>query len=381
MKWRDPTPFLIEKIKLDFVFIVICFALLYMGYNTVKDLTWPYDLDQFRDIAQTQTILDSGYGRDPYYLNEATWYNPGLHFLLAALSFLFHTPVPQVIAGFGPFFIIFAPLAFYYMLKSMFGPWPALIGSSTYLFITNPYPSWATSLYSPFIFPIIVAQALLYLIIAFFYKSIKKEPREKDYIILGILLSLTFLINTSSAFIAGCIIVIFFLGKMKPQMKNPPQTTKTLTPSLKKFLCFAIPAVLISMIFLCFVVFDYRFKILNPMPTSWGWEQLTFKGLPGLLKNELLYLPNVIAVFGLLHLVVKKQDREARKIILYWLGTVLAYLSYYLLTLALNSSGIMLSLIVPAHHFFFFLKALSYVLFGYGTVILAGLLGKVLEKR
>jgi hypothetical protein len=209
----------------------------------------------------------------------------------------------------------------------------------------------------------------------------KKEPQEKDYITLGLLLSLTFLVNTSSAFIAGCMIAFFLLGKMKPELKNFPRTNKTLPPSLKRFLCFAIPAVIISMIFLCFVVFDYRLKILNPMPTNWEWDQLTFKGLPRLLKTELFYLPNIIAVFGFFHLVVKKRDREARKILLYWLGIVLAYLTYYLLTLELKDAAIVLHLIVPAYHFFFYLKALSYVLFGYGAATIAGMLGKVLEKR
>jgi len=381
MKWRNPASFLSEKIKHDFVFVVICLSLLYIGYNAVKDLTWPNDLDQFRDIAQTQTILDGGYGSDPYYLNEYIWYNPGLHFMFAAVSLLFNTPVPQVIARFGPFFIIFAPLAFYYMLKSMFGPWPALIGSAAYLFITNPYPAWATSLYSPFIFPIIISQAFFYFMITFFYKTIKNEPPVKHCITLGILLSLTFLINTSSAFIAGCMIALYFLGKLNTGLKNPTRTDKSFAPLLKKFFCFAIPAFVITMIFLCFVVFHYRLKIVNPLPTNWEWDQLTFKGLPRLLKTELFYLPNLIAVFGFVHLVVKKRDGEARKIILYWLGIVLAYLAYYLFTLELKDAAIMLPLIVPAYHFFFYLKALSYVLFGYGAVILAGMLGNALEKR
>ncbi|HLP61248.1 MAG TPA: hypothetical protein VK186_20565 [Candidatus Deferrimicrobium sp.] len=375
MKRRTTTSFLNEKMKLDFVFVIICISLLYVGYNAVKSLTWPYDLDQFRDIAQTQTILDDGYGRDPYYLNENTWYNPGLHFIFAAVSLLFNIPVPQVIAQSGPFFIIFAPLAFYYMLKTMFGPWPALIGSAAYLFIPNPYPTWATSLYSPFIFPIIISQAFFYLLIAIFYKTIKKEPSIKQYIFLGILLSFTFLVNTSSAFIGGCMIAFFFLGKMKPGLKNSSRSNYTLTPSLKRFLCFAIPAILISMVFLCFVVFHYRMAIINPMPTNWGWEQLALKGLPQLLKTELFHLPNLIALFGFIHLVIKKQDEEARRIILYWLGIVLAYLAYYLFSI-LFKNIITLQLIVPVHHFFFYLKALSYVLFGYGAVILMGMLEK-----
>ncbi|MCX6580821.1 MAG: hypothetical protein NT166_11645 [Candidatus Aminicenantes bacterium] len=381
MKWRNPVSFFHEKVKLDFVFVVICLSLLVIGNNATKDLTWPSDLDQFRDIAQTQTIMDGGYGSDPYYLNEHTWYNPGLHFMFGAASLIFNTPVPRAILRFGAFFIILAPLAFYFMLKSIFGPWPALIGSAGYLFISNPYPAWATSLYSPFIFPIIFSQAFFYLIITFFYKTIKKGPQVKHCLTLGVLLGLTFLINTSSAFIAGCMIALFFLGKMISELKKPTLTNKTLVPPLRKFLCCAVPAFIISLAFLCFVLFHYRLKIINPLPTNWEWDQLTLSSLPVLLKTELFYLPNIIAVFGFVHMIKKNRDEEAKKITLYWLGIVLAYLTYYLLTLELKDASIMLPLIVPAYHFFFYLKALSYVFFGYGAVILAGMLGKVLEKR
>jgi hypothetical protein len=381
MKWKNPVSFLSKKIRHDFVIVIICLSLLYIGYNTVKDLTWPSDLDQYRDIAQAQTILDGGYGNDPYYLNEYTWYNPGLHSLFAAISFFFNTPIPQVIARFGSFFIIFAPLAFYYMLKSMFGPWPALIGSAAYLFITTPYPTWATSLYSPYIFPIIISQAFFYSIIRFFYKVMKQEPPFKQCFTLGILLGLTFLINTSSAFIAGSMIVLYFLGKLNTELNKPYQTNKAFTLLLKKFLCIACPAIIIAMIFLYFAIFHYHLKIQNIMPTNWEWDQLTLNNLPSLLKTELFYFPNLIAVFGFLHLLVKKPDTEARKIILYWLGIVLAYLAYYILTIQLKRAAITLPLIVPAYHFFFYLKALSYVLFGYGAVTLGGILGKVMEKR
>ena len=43
---------------------------------TVGGLTWPYDGDHFRDIAQAQTALDGHPLADPFYLGEWVWYNP-----------------------------------------------------------------------------------------------------------------------------------------------------------------------------------------------------------------------------------------------------------------------------------------------------------------
>lgn len=381
MKSQTLTSFFYEKFKLDFVFAVICLSLLYIGNNATKNLTWPYDLDQFRDIAQTQTFLDGGYGNDPYYLNEHTWYNPGLHFIFGAASLLSKTPVPRALLRFGAFFIILAPLSFYIMIRSMFGNWAAFIGTAAYLFIPSPYPIWVSNLYSPFIFPIILAQSFFYILVTFIFKSIKKEQESLPYFIMGILLGITFLFHTSSALIVGCIITLFFLEKLTTVLKTPHWTIKTLKPLLNKFLCFVVPTFIISMIFLYFIVVHYRLKIINALPTNWIWGLLTLKGLPQLLKTELLYLPNLIAIFGFLYLIKKNKDEIAKKISQYWLGIVLAYLGFYFLALELKTIFSKLPLIVPAYHFFFYLKALSYVFFGYGTVILAGMLGKMIKKR
>ena len=381
MKWQSLASFYYENIKLDFVFAVICLSLLYIGNNATKNLTWPYDLDQFRDIAQTQTFLDGGYGNDPYYLDEHTWYNPGIHLMFGMASLLFKTPVPRTLLKFGAFFIILAPLSFYIMIRSMFGNWAAFIGTAAYLFIPSPYPIWVSNLYSPFIFPIIFAQTFFYILVTFFYKSIKKEQKALHYFIMGILLGITFLFHTSSALIAGCIITLFVLEKLIAELKTPNWTIKTLKPLLNKFLYFVIPAFIISMIFLYFIVVHYRLKIINASPTNWMWKLFTLKRLPQLLITELFYLPTIIAIFGFLYLIKKKENEIAKKISQYWLGIVLAYLGFYFLTIELKSIFSKLPLIVPAYHFFFYLKALSYVLFGYGTVILAGMLGKIIEKR
>ena len=333
MKWQSLASFYYENIKLDFVFAVICLSLLYIGNNATKNLTWPYDLDQFRDIAQTQTFLDGGYGNDPYYLDEHTWYNPGIHLMFGMASLLFKTPVPRTLLKFGAFFIILAPLSFYIMIRSMFGNWAAFIGTAAYLFIPSPYPIWVSNLYSPFIFPIIFAQTFFYILVTFFYKSIKKEQKALHYFIMGILLGITFLFHTSSALIAGCIITLFVLEKLIAELKTPNWTIKTLKPLLNKFLYFVIPAFIISMIFLYFIVVHYRLKIINASPTNWMWKLFTLKRLPQLLITELFYLPTIIAIFGFLYLIKKKENEIAKKISQYWLGIVLAYLGFYFLTI------------------------------------------------
>jgi hypothetical protein len=209
----------------------------------------------------------------------------------------------------------------------------------------------------------------------------KEEPAIKHYIILGFLLSVTFLVNTTSAIVGGCLIALFFLEKMRTELKKNTKLKHGLAPSLKRFLYFIFPALLVSMIFLCFAVIHYHMKIVNLMPSNWQWEQLTLKGLPQLLKTELFYLPNLIAIFGFIYLVLKERSDITRKIIIYWLLIILAYLAYYVIILFLKSSKITLHLIVPVHHFFFYLKALSYVLFGYGAVALARLSWKLMKKQ
>ena len=352
-----------REIGCDIIFLAICLSLLYVGIKTTNDLKWPYSLDHFRDIAQTQVILDGDYGKDPYYLNEYVWYNPGLHFVMSVVFQFLNIPLPELTAKLGAYLNILAPLAFYIMLRVIFGAKLALISTAAYLFILdNSYPVWASVLYSPSLHPVIFSQTLFYITIALFYREIKGDQALKQYIITGCILGVTFLFHTAPAFIGGGVILFFFLGKIVGKLKNPDLNIKELKPLLKKLLCVIIPSLFISMAFLYFIIVHYHLKIVNISPIAWKWNQLALKELPHLLQGEIFNIFGIITIYGFVHLVKNKGNKEARKIILFWFSICFGCLVIHFFTMSIKSFGIAFLLPVPAYHFFFFKSSVLCIL-------------------
>lgn len=372
---------IIRKVKPDVIFGILCLSLLFVGLNTTMDLEWPYDLDHFRDIAQTQTILDGGYGSDPYYLNEYAWYNPGCHFIIGGVSLLLNIGVPEAVARMGVILNLLPLIAFYIMLRIMFDWQTALISTAAYLFMhNNSYPVWVSSLYSPWFFPGVFSQIFFYIAITLFYRLIKENREAKNYTIVGILLGAAFLFHTAPALIGGGVITLSLLWEIGVKLKNRDLTIYESKSLLKKFLYLVIPALIISMIFIYFIIWHYRLKIVNPMPCCWQWDQLTIEKLPSLLAKEFLHIFSLIAVFGLVHLVTRKKDFAVKNILISWLAVCLGCLGYSLLKSNIKALTLLPS-IVPAFHFFFYLKALSYVLFGYGVISIAQISWKALKNN
>ncbi|MFC2145928.1 hypothetical protein ACFLRT_01050 [Acidobacteriota bacterium] len=371
---------IIKKVKPDVIFLILCLPLIFIGVNNSWDVEWPDDLDHSRDIAQTQTILDGYYGSDPYYLNEYIWYNPGYHFVIAGLSLLLNIGVPATVIKMGPFLNLFPLIAFYVMVRIMFDWETALVSTMAYLFLTNTsYPLWVSSLYSPWSYPSTFSQAFFYITIGLFYRALKKDKKTKSYIIIGILLGVTFLFHASPAMIALGVITLCLLWEIVVKLKSHELTIHKSKILLKKFLCIVIPTLILSMIFLYFMVWHYRLKIVNPLPGSWQWPQLTLESLPVLLQKELLQILTLIAAFGLIHWVMVKKDIAAKKILLSWLLVCVVWAGYSVL----KSNITMLTLLpsVPIHHFYFYLKALAYIFFGFGIVSIFRLSWKVLKNN
>jgi hypothetical protein len=371
---------LVRNAKADAVFGILCVFLLFAGLNTTRGLEWPYDLDHYRDIAQTQTILDGAYGSDPYYLNEKIWYNPGSHFLIGGISLLLNIEVPKAEVRLGFIMNLLPLIAFYVMLRIMLGWQAALISTAAYVFIHNPYPVWASSLYSPWFFPGTFSQAFFYIALTLFYLLVKKNREAKYYAAVGIFLGVAFLFHTAPALIGAGVIVLFLLGKTAADLKNPDPGIYPFKILLKKSLYLLIPALMISMIFLYFIIWHYRLKILNPMPCSWQWDQLTIETFPSVLTGEFLNISGLIAVFGAVHLLTRKKDAEIKNIFVSWLTVCLGCLGYSLLKTNIKALTPLPS-IIPAFHFFFYLKALSYVFFGCGVVSIARVTWKALKDN
>ena len=372
---------ILRIVKPDVLFLVLCLPLIFIGLNTTRDLEWPYDLDHYRDIAQTQIILDGGYGSDPYYLNEYIWYNPGSHFVIGILSRLFNMGIPETIVKVGSFLNLLPLIAFYVMLRIMVGWSTALVSTMAYLFINNNWdPVCFYSLYSPWFYPANFSQALFYITVTLFYIVMRKNLKARYYAIVGTLLGVTFLFHTAPAFIGAGIITLSFFWKMGVKLRNRQLTICEGKNLLKKFICLIIPALIISIIFIYFIIWYYQLKVVNPLPCSWLWDQLTLAKLPSLLQKEFLHLFSLIAAFGLVHLLSSKKDIAARNILLSWLVFCLACAGCSILKSNLESLNSLPS-IIPAHHFFFYLKTLSYLFFGFGAVCIGQILWKLLKNN
>ena len=365
---------------IDGIFLIIlCLVLLYSGKKIIKDQEWPCDLDNYRDIAQVQTILDGHYGQDPYYLNEHVWYTPGCHFIIAGICLLLGKPAPLVIGKIGAYLNLLVPLVFYLMLRIIWGRVTALLGTAAYLIFQNSYPVWVSALYTPWFYTHIFAQAAFYIAVILLYEIITQNPGLKYYIILGILLGIISLLHLGPTFLAGSMIFLFFLDKLYALWQDRKSNYREITALFHKFMGVAIPALLISQVFYSFPIWYYRLKIKNFHPTGWQWDGFTLEQLPGFLLKEVTGISSIIAIFGFVYLLRKHKDSTVKKISLFWLITGIGFLADDLLKIWLKTKGIQLPLLLPPHHFFLYLKSLSYIFFGYGVGIIATELFKVLK--
>lgn len=373
-----------QKIKPEVVFILILFSLVIVGHRFTRELQWPYDLDQYREIAQTQVILDGHYGSDPYYLNEYTWYNPGVHFLLSGISLFFHIEVPKTVVLAGPFFNLLVIIAFYFMLRRLLGVPIALVSTIAYLFFNNgSYPIWVSSLYSPWIFPALFSQAFFFLVITYFHRVVNAKRVTFQYYIIGTLLGISFLFHSSPALMGSGVILFSLFFKTT----SPGKEAKPLRTDLKNLathiIQMALPAFLISLIFLYPIIWHYHLKVLNPLPGSWKWKPLLPGNLLNLIKDELFQVSTLLVIFGLILLVKKGKDSKdlsVKRILFSWLTLSLAGLAYSITKSTITGLNFLPSFF-PAHHFFLYLKAFTYILFGIGVVSFGQFTWKWLAKQ
>src|SRR6266542_2696920 len=133
------------------------------GVEVTQTLAWPYDIDHFRDMAVTETIARGSWWTDPYYQGEYLWYNPLVPAIAAVAEVATDLPAHVIYARFGAYLNVAAPLAFYWLLRNTLGPLPALASLVVFLFVPpRGAQGWNTPTYSPWLFPMIFAQALYY---------------------------------------------------------------------------------------------------------------------------------------------------------------------------------------------------------------------------
>jgi hypothetical protein len=361
MQLKDNTKYLLACIVMILAAFVQC-------YRTVHDLHWASEPDFDRDIAYIHSTLNGNYGQDPNIAGQYMWYNPML-FLFESLIVKFtNIPVNIVVARAGAFINLLSPVAFFFMAVKLFDFRVGLAALLSFLFLVNGnLPCWGGATYSPWLISDTFSQFLFYISIFFCYKAFA-EQKLFWFIILGASLGLTFLGHSAPVFI-----IILIMISIQGQKVIKALMSKEY-PVIGKFFLqgFAtiIPFIVFAFPFLYYVYGKYHFHFINHEILECAPGIFARKETLTLLKLNVTF-SLLISVIGLVWFYKKFENPILRKIVWNWFFICLVmYVYESAVPTANHILHIKLPDTIPAFHYFFYLKALQSVFFGFGFVFL-----------
>lgn len=336
------------------IFIALWTAAVVAGIVAVRGLTWPYDVDGLRDIAIAQAIRD---GRsplaDPLYQGHAAWYSPLVPAIVALVAAVTGGNVPVTHVQAGAWLNALAPIAFFFCARVLVGVWPALAATCAFLFLPGRPPAWASATYSPWLFPALFAQALLYAGLAFWTTTL---DRAKPYrlVLSGLILALTFLAHSGAAALLGGIMMItaWSAGGFRP------------TP-VRRLTALVVPplvAIAVSLPFLLPLALQYGLRVVNRVPGTWIHEATQPEAIVAGLSRPGAWLHLALVALGLWW--IANRVRATPKIVLTAWPVVAAFLYGY----SVLAQRFEWPAIVPAYHFYFMLRGWKWVVFGCGLI-------------
>jgi hypothetical protein len=375
MRWLP-----IRVVPVLFAILLIAFAVS-VGIRTTWGLAWPGQswigagIDIYRDIASAQTMRDTGYGPDPTYLDEKTWYNPMTPGITAVTSAVLDLPVHVVATQIGAYINVLAPLGFLLLCAKLFDRWTACYATAAFLFLTSgPLPSWVSATYSPWFMPVNFVQAVFYPAVLVLWKA-HRSGKVGWYLAAGVAWGLVFLGHTGPALILGgmnCLWMVS-LAWAAWRERDPARQARrreALRRGAVRFAIMAAVAIVVSAPFVMIIAGHYGLRIKNPVPSAYSYALLS-RGLPRLFVIHLT-VPMAIALIGLIRLRLHRSHRTARLLVMSWVATCALFLAYSFARLgAQQAAGIALPSIVPSFHFLFYLKAATAVLFGVGLRVIS----------
>ncbi|MGC4085028.1 MAG: hypothetical protein QM736_23655 [Vicinamibacterales bacterium] len=322
----------LPRVVCDLTAAALIAVALSVALGTVSGLTWPYDGDHFRDIAQAQATLNGHPLSDPFYAGEWVWYNPLLAWLLALVSLATGATVPLVHVQGGPWLNLLGPIAFYMLCARIAGRPAALVSVVLLLFVncrTDPALTCAT--YSPWLFVATFTQGLFFLGVIAIDAAASHES-DLAAAGVGVLAGLTFLSHTAPALLLAAIAAAMF------------------TP--RRLAIAGVLAAVVASPFLVSIVAHYHLHVVNDAPVAWAWPPTTRAGIGAtLLRNAPLLIGGAAGAF-----VVRA------RIVYAWAGAAVMLTLYGLLR-----EGTALPAFVPTFHFWRYTMAAA-TLFAGGAV-------------
>ncbi len=349
--------------------LLLCVMAFTQAVKISAHADWPYLTDALRDIGMAQTILDGRYPEDSVLRGETLWYNPLTGALVAAVSRLSGLPPHAADVRMGAYLNLLLPLAFFLLASALFGRWTALI-STAFLLLGNTQvqPIWLGVTYTPWLFAPHLAQALFFFTLLLFWKACQRD-HWGWHTATGVLWGLVFMTHTAPAVIFGCILLITTACRLRTHMSlQDPRF------SSRRLIAYALLAILTAFVvsapYHYSILWNYRFRVINPWPGIYLETPLLLANLQSTLWQG-LNLPTALAVLGLVTLALGKRPPAVRVLILAWLAILLLFLGHSYASQGLRPRW-QLPQLLPAHHFALSLNALRSMLFGCGAMALAG---------
>ncbi len=363
--------------------IAILTLAFFQCYKVSHDLVWPCDVDQYRDMAYVQGNLYGDYGKDPNFTGRYMWYNPLLALIETAIVKVSGLPINVVFIRAGVYLNVFGPIAFMLMMLLIGGYRVALASLLSFLFLASgQLPFFYAPTYSPWVLPLTFAQFFFYLNIIVCYKAFTSQ-KNIWFFVLGTLIGISFLAHTAPAIMIILIMAFVQYPKIFSSLRSKDYF------SLRKYILQSIitfvPFIIASLPLTYYIVGKYHMHYLNRLPSEYVDTIFLLRNFSDMIKSN-LSVSFGIAVIGFIWFYRNFRQALIRKIIFGWLiASVFMYLYSTAVATLDNRFDIHLPGAVPSFHFFYYLKALQSVFFGFGFVaILAPVvqwLGKFLPRR
>ncbi|MBS1668070.1 MAG: hypothetical protein JST58_11895 [Bacteroidetes bacterium] len=355
------------------VFVAAAIILLLMAfvqcYKTTHDLHFAFDVDFDRDIGFARGTMNGHYGEDPNYKGEYLWYNPMLFTIEAAISKWTSTPINVVVVRAGAYLNLLGPICFFLMAAYFFGMEVALGSLFAFLFVPAALANGGECYnYSPWLYPFCFAQFVFFIDMVLCYKAFLSQ-KYSWFIWLGVAIGLSFLAHA-----APVILIILIMGSIQGRKILASMIAKSYVQIKKYFfqgtLC-AIFFILAASPLLYYIVGKYHLHTINRSPMDYTDGMFYLSHYMEMIKEN-LSISFLVALIGFIWFYKNFHQQLIRRMIFDWLlfaiimyiyASLVAYFDY-------SQYGIHLPGTVPSYHYYFYLKMVEWVFFGFGFVFL-----------
>jgi len=357
-----------ENNKYILAFSLMLIAAFIQVYKTIHDLHWANEPDFDRDIAYIRSTLNGHYGQDPNMTGQYMWYNPMLFLFETAIVKITGLPINIVVARAGAFINIISPVAFFFMVIKLFDYRVALGAVLCFFFLVNGnLPCWGGATYSPWLLSDTFSQFLFYITIFFCYKAFSTQ-KLYWFIIFGASLGLTFLGHSAPVFII--ILIMISIQGQKVIKALMAKEYKSVGIYFLQGLMAVVPFIIFAFPFLYYVYGKYHFHFINHEILECAPGVFARRYTLQLLKLNVTF-SLIISVIGMVWFYRKFENPLLRKIVWNWFFICLVM---YIYESAVPTVDHMLHITlpdtIPAFHYFFYLKALQSIFFGFGFIFL-----------